>query len=290
MIPSMKLRELMTTLNSDESTISYLIDNNILEPIKKCYKCKKIMKLNLKKKNFRCDRCILTSTIFKKTFFENCKLSIADLLLISYLFLIKTPVSGIIEATSHSSTTICAWTIYLRQLLGESICPYSQKIGGEGIIVEIDETKLGKRKYNRGHFVEGVWVIAGVERTSTKKMFAVEVEKRDSATIKEIIKKHVHSGSIIYTDCWKAYDLACDWLDFQHETVNHSLHYKDPITGVHTNTIEGINNGIKTCIRPRNRVKKNIRNYLLYYIWRRQNKNDLWKGFLNALKEIVYVK
>jgi hypothetical protein len=29
----------------------------------------------------------------------------------------------------------------------------------EGIIVEVDETKLGKRKYYRGHRVVKVWVI-----------------------------------------------------------------------------------------------------------------------------------
>ena len=31
-------------------------------------------------------------------------------------------------------------------------------IVGENIIVEVDESKLGKRKYNRGHKIEGVWV------------------------------------------------------------------------------------------------------------------------------------
>ena len=34
-------------------------------------------------------------------------------------------------------------------------------IGGEGEIVEIDESKLGKRKNNAGHAVEGVWVVGG---------------------------------------------------------------------------------------------------------------------------------
>ena len=31
-----------------------------------------------------------------------------------------------------------------------------QSIGGEGIVVEINETRMGKRKYNRGHRVEGM--------------------------------------------------------------------------------------------------------------------------------------
>ena len=35
-------------------------------------------------------------------------------------------------------------------------------IGEDGIIVEIDESKFGKRKYNRGHRVDGCWVLGGV--------------------------------------------------------------------------------------------------------------------------------
>jgi hypothetical protein len=40
-----------------------------------------------------------------------------------------------------------------------------QIVGEEGVIVEVDETKLGKRKYNRDHRVEGVWIVVGVEKT-----------------------------------------------------------------------------------------------------------------------------
>jgi hypothetical protein len=78
------------------------------------------------------------------------------------------------------------------------------------IIVEIDETKLGKRKYHRGHWVEGVWVIAGVERTGEKRFFAVEVADRTAETIKEILDEYILPGSIIYTDCWKSYNVACE--------------------------------------------------------------------------------
>ena len=44
-------------------------------------------------------------------------------------------------------------------------------IGGGGIIIEIYETKLGKRMYYREHYVDGVWIVAGKERTSQKKGF-----------------------------------------------------------------------------------------------------------------------
>ena len=41
------------------------------------------------------------------------------------------------------------------------------------------------------------------------------------------------------TDGWKGYvDLRM--LFSEHEVVTHSLHYKDPITNSHTNTIEGL--------------------------------------------------
>ena len=39
-------------------------------------------------------------------------------------------------------------------------------IGGQGVEVEIDESKFGKRKYNRGRVVDGHWVFGGMERTT----------------------------------------------------------------------------------------------------------------------------
>ena len=46
-----------------------------------------------------------------------------------------------------------------------------EQIGGNGTIVEIDESKFGKRKYNRGHAVDGVWVLGMVERIEKDELF-----------------------------------------------------------------------------------------------------------------------
>ena len=40
----------------------------------------------------------------------------------------------------------------------------SEKIGGMGIVVEIDESKLAKRKYNFGQSVKGGWIFGGREK------------------------------------------------------------------------------------------------------------------------------
>lgn len=76
------------------------------------------------------------------------------------------------------------------------------KIGGVGVEVEIDESKFGKRKYHRGHAVEGQWVFGGVER-GTNKCFLVLVEKRDKTTLLNIIKEWILPGTTIISDCWK---------------------------------------------------------------------------------------
>jgi hypothetical protein len=34
----------------------------------------------------------------------------------------------------------------------------------------VDETKTGKRKYHRGHYVDGVWVLGMIERTGMKRI------------------------------------------------------------------------------------------------------------------------
>lgn len=107
-------------------------------------------------------------------------------------------------------------------------------------------------------------------------------------TLLAIIEEHVAEGSIIYTDCWKAYDAIPKVLGMDHMTVNHSKHFKDPVkdpeTGVDTNIIEGMWNGIKLQLSPRNYSKDQVEGCIDEVLWRRQHKDNLWKAFMDLLK------
>jgi transposase-like protein len=106
---------------------------------------------------------------------------------------------------------------------------HSEKLGGPGHIVEIDEAKLGRRKYNRGRLVKGQWIFGGYERES-KKIFVVPVEDRTTDTLLGCIKEWIVPGTTIVSDCWKSYD-CLKHEGFQHLTVNHSYNFVDPQTG-----------------------------------------------------------
>lgn len=183
--------------------------------------------------------------------------------------------------------TVKKWFDRFREAVELDIfeCGEDYRIGGTDIIVEIDESKFGKRKYNRGHRVEGVWVVGGRERTPEKRMFAVKVHDRTATTLLDVIVRHVNPGSIIITDCWKGY--RTDGLldeGMIHCTVNHSETFVDKETGAHTNSIEGTWSAMKWKIPVRKRTEEDIEGHLFEYMWKANNKEDLWSRLLVAMK------
>jgi hypothetical protein len=63
-------------------------------------------------------------------------------------------------------TLFTDWIKYILNSIALNLKDFTDndiKLDGEGVIVEIDEFKVAKRKFYRGHSVEGAWVIGGVD-------------------------------------------------------------------------------------------------------------------------------
>jgi transposase-like protein len=282
---------LRDVLFDEEGCIRYLIDKEIILKSICCAVCSGRMTLRQSKKIYRCTThlCRKEKSIRTNSFFANSKLPFRKIMQIAYHWLLKTPNASIIAATSCDSHTITSFIGYFRQLVGESLDDEDSIIGGNNVIVEIDESKLGKRKYHRGHRVDGLWVLGGIERTPNKKVFLLEVPNRSAETLLSVITAHVAPGSIIMTDLWKAYsNLESLGFGYRHLTVNHSKQFFNPKNGCCTNTIEGLWNGLKLSVKPRQRTSKIAPGCFLEYIWRKKNKENLWEGLLSALKETAY--
>lgn len=190
--------------------------------------------------------------------------------------------------TGFAKTTVSAFYSHFRCLVASTISEQDLVIGGPGIIVEVDETKIGKRKYHRGHRVDGVWVVVGVERAEARRVFCVPVPDRSAETLGNIIRAHVAPGSVVHTDGWRGYSGIETTLGLEHRVVNHSVGFVDGETGVHTNFVEGTNFAIKRKVPIRCRVQGEIGGHLTEFIWRRFNEGNLWVAFISALRDIHY--
>lgn len=156
------------------------------------------------------------------------------------------------------------------------------KIGGNSRIVEIDEAKFGKRKHNRGHTVEGVWILGMAERSLSRRIILLPVENRSHETLFRLGKRHIRKESIIYTDKWRGY-LGFDQYFTEHSSVNHSVEFVNSETGVHTNTIEGNWSSVRAGTPFRGRTRPLVSRYLLRYMLKRNYKNNELRTLIKLL-------
>ena len=64
-----------------------------------------------------------------------------------FLFIHDTPPKFVVITRGFSSRTVARWFKIFMSILIHDFSFLDTKIGGEGIIVECDESKFGKRKY-----------------------------------------------------------------------------------------------------------------------------------------------
>ena len=238
-------------LKDRQWVIQFIKDHGLIARGKNCPKCKSECTLDTINLNWRCQkvnsrnkkrkvRCNTKRNAFLGTFFYNSKLPIEKILLFTYLFMDKSfSIALVKREVEICGKTIVDWSSFCREVcIDFSVKCGAQKIGGIKITVEIDESKFGKTKKVKGHkgrWNQGQWVFGGICR-ETNEFFMVPVENRKQSTLLKIIKERIRPGTTIISDCWKSYDCLKN-KGFTHLQVNHSLTFKDPITGAHTNKV-----------------------------------------------------
>jgi transposase-like protein len=168
-------------------------------------------------------------TLSDNTWFEECRISIEKCLQLTYLISRGQSYDEIEHelfdndfGIGTSRKTIAERYKMARKLysldLGRQYANMG-KIAGPGSVVEVDEMKFGKRKYNVGRVIEGSWLVGIIHHdTNELRIDICPNNVRDANNLLRIINKHVEKGATIMTDCWKAYNvLTAD--GFNHLTV-----------------------------------------------------------------------
>jgi IS1 family transposase len=222
--------------------------------------------------------------MYESSIFEGIRcISAVDVLMIGYYMLQKTSLSQTVSFMRLAKRTVWLWRRRLKCFLAiRHAC--SAFIGGPGSTVEVDETKMGRIKYGRGHRVKGLWVVVGVERL-TRQLVATTVVRRNRRILSRWIEMFVRRGTVINTDCWKGYNSEdiTRITGSVHRTVNHSVEYVTA-DGVHTNTVEGNNRFLKMNIPIQARSEKLLDVELMYLCWLRKNESSPWEAFLKELR------
>jgi transposase-like protein len=191
---------------------------------------------------FLCNGCREKFTVRTGTVFERSHIALHKWLLAMHLM--ASSKKGISAHQLHRMLGITyksAW--FMAHRIREAMTPSSEapKLGGEGKIVESDETELAPSRKTKG---------AGTRKRADNKKFMTLIERGGAARstmietvtmgpVKGAIVRHVDPESILHTDGANVYKAM--WAAKEHETVDHNKEYvRDGKHGrVHVNSAEG---------------------------------------------------
>ncbi|RXF73872.1 IS1595 family transposase [Hansschlegelia zhihuaiae] len=206
---------------------------------------------------FQCNACRQHFTVTVGTVMERSKVPLAKWVLGFHLMAASK--KGMSAHQLHRMLGVTyktAWFMAhrIREAMKEDVAS-SGPLGGEGKIVEADETYIGKRetpaKLSRGRIATPTKsgkaggaqkrvVIGLVERGGRTRMVHINHATRD--TVREVLVRNVDRASVLHTDESRLYTITGKEFN-GHRTVKHSAgEYvrRDAEAIVHSNTIENV--------------------------------------------------
>ena len=152
--------------------------------------------------------------------------------------------------------------------------------------IELDESYFGgARKGKRGRGAAGKVAVFGILKRGGKVYTQIIIDAKTD-TLMPIIRQKIEPDSIVYTDCWRAYN-ALDVSEFKHYRINHSQLFAKKNN--HINGIENFWNQAKRHLRKFNGVPRQHFNLFLKECeWRFNNgtPKELLKDIKILLKEL----
>lgn len=201
---------------------------------------------------YQCNACRKQFTVTVGTVFERSHIPLNKWLMATFLFCASK--KGVSAHQMHRLLDITyksAW--FMMHRLREAVAPGSDAgpLGGDGKVVEADETYLGKKDGKRkapgaGGYAHKRTVLSLVERGGKIRSFKLGSPTR--AEIGAAIRANVDPASVLHTDGARVYHGLAATAG--HESVDHDKAYvrrskivnlagADEWPDVHTNTLEG---------------------------------------------------
>ncbi|TRY68836.1 hypothetical protein TCAL_03040, partial [Tigriopus californicus] len=263
----MSLTTLIVIAANRDSTITFLQDRRCVKrnpPV--CPQCQKTMVLvrtgQLRNPVFRCSshRSEQMSQL-SGSFWERTRVSLPLTVSVAWLWAFKVPIVQAVTATGLSAPTVGQWYSYYRDVCSHWLMENPYKIGGPGLIVEVDESVIAKRKYHRGRLVRERWVFGGYCPTTKQGFLQI-------AGYNGIARMNVQPP-------------------FQHLTVNHSQNFVNPINGACTNHIEVYWKNAKQRLKAMSgTVSSMLPSHLDEFMWREIHGKDSAQAFNNLFIHI----
>jgi transposase-like protein len=184
---------------------------------------------------YHCVDCRKKFTVRVGTIYERSHIALYKWVLATHLMCASK--KGISAHQLHRMLGITyksAW--FMAHRIREAMQSNGSQIGGEGKVVEMDETYVGgKAKNRKNHVPPKTAVAALVERNGEVR--AQKARKLSTANLNTIVIQHANRRSTLMTDESKSY-IGIGDLYAGHETVNHKE--QEYARGEwHTNTVEG---------------------------------------------------
>lgn len=281
-----------------DMVIEYLRRKRILKSFMFCHYCNNIMKevratrINdqsvFKCCNKMCSKFETTRSIRDDSVLSNFNIGLDKVLLLLFCWFENLLVKNTVSFSGCSRHTV----IKFYDMIRTKICLFMNnnqlKLGGEGVVVQIDESMFRhKPKYHRGRSTgEEIWVF-GLVDTSYRpgKGFMCIVPNRTQATFLPIIQRVCLPGSIIWSDQWRGYMNLSTFIDLDHFTVNHRQGFVNRANGVNTQTVESYWNRQKSRIKAMKGIRKDkLETYLQEFMFRDNFLDENFEKLLELLR------